>query len=98
LPFKVNVSDRARTELESLEGDSGLAKRLNAVRKALARLEASPRHPGLQSHKYGSMTGPQGEDVFESYAEQSTPAAYRVFWYYGPGKGVITIVAVTRHP
>jgi len=25
-------------------------------------------------------------------------AAYRVFWCYGPAKGDITIIAITRHP
>jgi hypothetical protein len=44
------------------------------------------------------MTGPRGEEVFESYAEQATPAAYRIFWCYGPKKGQITIIAITRHP
>lgn len=98
MPFVVNVSDRAKSQLEALERDAGLAKRLSAFRKTLARLESNPRHPGLQTHKFTSMTGSSGEDVFESYAEQATPAAYRVFWYYGPGKMEITIVAITRHP
>ena len=44
------------------------------------------------------MSGTLGEQVFESYAEQDTPAAYRVFWHYGPGKGRITVVAITSHP
>jgi hypothetical protein len=45
-----------------------------------------------------SLKGPNGEKVFEAYAEQRTPAAYRVFWYYGPSKGIITIFAITSHP
>ena len=39
-----------------------------------------------------------GEKVFEAYAQQRTPGAYRVFWYYGPERGMITIVAITPHP
>ena len=78
--------------------DRGLAKRYKAVRKTLGRLEINPRHPGLQSHKFQSLSGPKGEEVFEVYAEQKTPAAYRVFWYYGPAKGQITILAITTHP
>ena len=38
------------------------------------------------------------EDVFEAYAENNTPGAYRIFWYYGPGKNQITILAITPHP
>jgi hypothetical protein len=98
VPFSLHLTARAKATLGQLERDTGLAKRLIAVRKTLARLESNPRHPGLQSHKFQSLVGPNGEDVFEAYAEQSTPAAYRVFWCYGPEKGQITIIAITPHP
>jgi hypothetical protein len=88
----------AAGQMDRLSSDRGLAKRLKAVRKTLGRLEIDPSHPGLQSHKFQSMSGPNGEEVFEVYAEQATPAAYRVFWCYGPQKAQITIVAITRHP
>ena len=84
--------------MERLSHDRGLGKRLKAVRKTLGLLETNPRHPGLRSHKFQSMEGPRGEEVFEAYAEQSTPAAYRVFWCYGPEKGQITVLAITSHP
>jgi hypothetical protein len=75
---------------------------LTAAAKAslaeLRRDESNPRHPGLQSHKYRSLSGPRGEEAFESYAEQNTPAAYRIFWHYGPRKGEITVIAITSHP
>jgi hypothetical protein len=44
------------------------------------------------------LAGPGGKKVFEAYAEQKTPAAFRVFWHYGPGREQLTIVAITRHP
>ena len=65
---------------------------------ALTYLGSNPRHPSLQTHKYTSFTGPNGEEVFEAYAEQKTPAAYRIFFYYGPNKSEITIFAITPHP
>jgi hypothetical protein len=98
VPFSVHLTDRAKSNLKELERDAGLAKRLSAVRRTLARLESNPRHPGLQSHKFQSLSGPRGEEVFEVYAAQATPAAYRVFWFYGPEKGQITITAITKHP
>lgn len=64
----------------------------------LALLETNPSHPGLNTHKFSSLKGPGGEDVFEAYAENKTPAAWRVFWYYGPDKRQITILAITPHP
>lgn len=89
---------QADADLGSLERDRGLTKRLKAVRKALGLLERNPRHPGLNTHEYDSLNGVNGEEVFEAYAENNTPAAYRIFWHYGPGKEVITIVAITPHP
>ncbi|NNM58831.1 MAG: hypothetical protein HKM04_03360 [Legionellales bacterium] len=75
-----------------------MLKRLKAVRKALAYLETNPRHPSLNTHKYSSLTGQNGEEVFEAYAENNTPAAYRIFWCYDPSKKQITILAITEHP
>ena len=75
-----------------------LKKRLKAVRKALGYLEVNPRHPSLNTHKFSSLSGPNGEEVLEAYAENQTASAYRIFWYYGPGKGVITIIAIAPHP
>jgi len=96
--FELLFTDQADADLDSLEADAGLAKRLKAVRKALALLETNPRHPGLHTHKFSSLKGPGGEEVFEAYAENKTPAAWRIFWYYGPGKNQITILAITPHP
>ena len=89
---------QADADLASLEQDKGLAKRLKAVRKALGHLELNPRHQGLNTHEYASLQGANGEKVFEAYAENQTPAAYRIFWHYGPGKDTITIISITAHP
>ncbi len=43
------------------------------------------------------LEGPSGEPVFEAYVENNTPGAYRVMWYYGPGRGVISIVYIIPH-
>lgn len=96
--FSLLLSAAAAGQLEQLERDRGLAKRLKAVRKTLARLEADPRHPGLQSHEFKSLSRVYGVKVFESYAEQGTPAAYRDFWHYGPKEKQVTIIAITSHP
>ncbi|MCH2547738.1 MAG: hypothetical protein MK052_09040 [Alphaproteobacteria bacterium] len=42
--------------------------------------------------------GSNSKEVFEAYAENKTPGAYRIFWFYGPDKKEITIVAITPHP
>lgn len=98
MPFQLKFTKEADDNLSALEANKGLVKRLKAVRKALGYLEKNPRHPGLNTHKFNSIAGENGEEIFEAYAENQTPAAYRLFWHYGPGKGVITIVAITPHP
>ena len=98
MTFELLFTDQADADLDSLEADASLAKRLKAVRKALALLETNPRHPGLNTHKFSSLKGPGGEEVFEAYAENKTPAAWRIFWYYVPDKKQITILAITPHP
>jgi hypothetical protein len=96
--FEIAFSNEADGQLTALENQPHLIKRLKAVNKALAFLESNPRHPGLKTHKYTSKSGPDGEEVVEAYAENNTPGAYRIFWHYGPGKDVITIIAITPHP
>ncbi len=92
------LSEQALKDLHNLETDKSLQKQLKAVRKTLAYLEVNPRHPSLNTHKYYSLRGVNNEEVFEAYAENNTPGAYRVFWYYGPKKYQITIIAITKHP
>jgi hypothetical protein len=96
--FKLLFTPEARAALSNLSKDQGAAKRLRAVQKTLGLLESNPRHPGLHTHEYSKLFGPKGEKVFEAYAENKTPAAFRIFWHYGPGKGQMTIVAITAHP
>ena len=96
--FEIYLTDQARQQLRQLREDRSLQKRYRAVVRAIRFLAADPRHNSLQTHEFTSLKGPGGEKVFEAYAEQATPAAYRVFWYYGPQKHQITIIAITPHP
>lgn len=96
--FELIFTDRADNDLTRLEEDKGLEKRLKAVNKALGYLEANPKHPGLNTHEFTSLSKQYGIKVYEAYAENNTPAAYRIFWHYGPDKKEITIIAITAHP
>jgi hypothetical protein len=73
-------------------------KKYKKVLKTLGLMQTNLRHPSLKTHKYDSLTGPDEEEVFEAYVENRTPGAFRVFWYYGPDKNVITIFAIVPHP
>jgi hypothetical protein len=72
--------------------------KLDKVDSALAKLAANPRHPSLNSHPYETFKGPNDEPIWESYVENNTPSAWRLWWYYGPDRGVITVVEIGPHP
>ena len=96
--FELEWADEAKRTYNLLKDDASQKKRYKAIKKTIGFLAMDPHHNSLQTHEYVSLKGPSGEKVFEAYAEQNTPAAYRVFWYYGPSKGIITIFAITSHP
>jgi hypothetical protein len=66
--------------------------------KALGYLQENPRHNSLASHEIDDLTRKYRFKIFQSYLENATPAAGRLFWAYGPDKGDITVLAVEPHP
>ncbi|MEI9478691.1 MAG: type II toxin-antitoxin system RelE/ParE family toxin [Deltaproteobacteria bacterium] len=95
---KLIFTPQADADLQEIEKNLSQKNTLKAVRKCLGFLETNLRHPSLNTHEFRSLNGPNEGKVFEEYAQQKTPCAYRVFWYYGPERGLITIVAITPHP
>ena len=102
---KIKFTPTADGQYAELEGSASKAAIFEQVRKALGYLELNPHHPSLNTHEFTSLTGANGEKVFEAYAQNNTPRAYRVFWLYGPDetKGkkrilVITVIAIAPHP
>ncbi len=98
MAFNLIITKNAEADLEKLERDKSSLKNLKAVVKTLKYLEANPRHPGLNTHEFTSLSKQLGIKIHEAYAQNNTPGAYRVFWHYGPDKDVITIIAITPHP
>lgn len=95
--MRLRFTQEAKRVMKELESPSYRTK-LKKVRKALGFLETNPRHPGLNSHKYTSVKSADGSDVWDSYVENNTPGAWRIFWQYGPGADVITILTIGPHP
>ena len=96
--FTLNYSNVAKENLKELKKEAHLSKRYKAVTKALINLADNPKHPSLQTHEYHSVFGPSGEKIFEAYAENNTPGAYRILFYYGRVSGEIDILMITPHP
>ena len=73
-------------------------KRAKKIAKSLQFLGENHRHPSLATHRYESFDAMYGEKIWESYVEQNTPSAWRVWWFFGPEDGEITVVDIGPHP
>jgi len=97
-PYVLSYTDETEKVIDDLQNPQ-YAVKLRKVRKALRLLrEVGPRHPGLHSHDYQSILGPGGKTLWESYVENRTPSAWRIWWIYGPVPDEITIVTIGPHP
>ena len=96
--FELEWTNEAEAVFNRLRANPSEQTRYNAVKKTLKLLSENPRHNSLQTHPFLSLASPNGEKVFEAYVQQKTPAAYRVFWYYGSKRGTIIILTITAHP
>jgi hypothetical protein len=102
---QLRFTDESSKQLKALAADPAKRGLHLQVLKTLGLLELNTRHPGLNTHEYRSLIGANGERVWEAYAQNQTPGAYRVFFHYGPDEGsgkkripILTIVAITPHP
>ena len=84
----------------SLQGglDKDEQKLFKKLVKTLGYLAADPKHNSLASHEIDDLSRKYGLKIFQSYLENNTPGAGRIFWAYGPNKGDLTILAIEPHP
>jgi hypothetical protein len=85
-------------------GGNATLARLRKVRKALGMLQPDPTYPGLHSHLYQHFPGLEKGKVWDSYVENRTPGAWRIYWMYGPNEvrdgkeiSVITVLVIGPH-
>ena len=103
---ELRFSLTADETLDNLEKSPSLKGVLKQVRKTLGYLETDLRSKSLLNHEFESLTRRYGRKVFEAYAQQHTPGAYRVYWHYGDdeldenGKRIpiITVIDLIPHP
>lgn len=97
-PFLLLFTAEATSLLEDLARPRNEVKNKKVLKTIRLLRDIGPGHPGFNSHKYHSRTGPSGEDLWESYVENRTPGAWRIWWIYGPDEDTITIVTLGPHP
>jgi hypothetical protein len=96
--FELRLTPQAQKDLHRVRADRGNPTVRKSIDKTLGYLALNPRHPGLRSHEHTRLTALSGVKVWESYAQNQTSNAYRIFWHYGPDKNIITVLAITGHP
>lgn len=96
--FEIQYTEESEQQLFELENDRSKKNIYKAVAKTLGLMQIDLKHPSLNTHEYTSLSRERGFKIFESYAQNKTPGAYRIFWYYGPQKNEITIIAIVPHP
>ena len=57
MQFELLFTEQASDDFEKLNSNKSYLKKLKSVRKSLGYLETNPRHPGLNTHKYSSLSG-----------------------------------------
>jgi hypothetical protein len=87
-----------RAQEKNNELDKNRLKLFKKLLKSFHHLAINPKHPGLNSHEIEVLSKIMGFKVWESYIENKTPAAGRIFWTYGPGKSEISILGFEPHP
>lgn len=60
---------RADKDVELLEQDPSKKNILKVVLRTLAMMESNLRHPSLNNHEITTLSGPNGEKLFEAYAQ-----------------------------
>ena len=95
--YKLIYTENAKKQLVKLKKQGQILK-LKKIKLAFDKLSENPYHNGLHAHKNSSIKYRNEEDTFQSYVENRTPGAYRIFWHYGEEENIIVIIAITPHP
>ena len=65
---------------------------------ALKKLSVDPMYPSLHTHEIEPLSRRYGMKVWQSYLENKTSKARRMYWVYGPDQKDITIIGLEPHP
>ena len=102
--YKLTFGSKMGALLTSLKRkvDEGTAnvderKLWKQLEKTLRLLAENPKHPSLASHKIQGLKKAYPYEVWQSYVENHTPGAKRLYWHY-MSENAIEVTAVELHP
>lgn len=96
-------------EMETLWNDLQSKYRSGTIKKkeellykkwgnALKKLSEDPMYPSLRTHEITDLSKRYNMKVWQSYLENKTSGAMRMYWVYGPDQQDITIIGLEPHP
>ncbi len=94
-----NEAIEAFETLQKRCGSKRNSRQAGLFKQVVKALKFLRENPSLKTHVFSSMEHPwsKKEKVFDAYAQNRTPGAYRIFWCYGPEQSQMTIIAITPH-
>ncbi|MGB3352694.1 MAG: hypothetical protein WBB00_07960 [Mycobacterium sp.] len=96
-PSKVTLSPGVDAWLRKAKDAPALIPKYKKVRKAIRFMrEVGPSHPGFETHAMSNLKGPEGRQIWNSYIENHTPGAWRMYWIYGTD-GEVYVTSVGPH-
>lgn len=94
--FELVITAKVEKAMRSVKSDKRRSRRIATTLAHLA--DEGPEYPSLQSHRFDALDKEIGETVWESWVESAVQDAWRVWWYFGPEKGQITVFLLGPHP
>lgn len=95
--FNIEMTPLALKQYEGIKKREPKQGLLKQIKKTIKFLRENPRHPSLHTHKNQKLSDLHGLDIFQAYAQNYTPGAYRIFFIYSR-KDEITITSIEAHP
>jgi len=95
--FNIKMTPLALKQLEEIKKREPRQGLLKQIIKTIRFLSENPRHPSLHTHKNQKLSNLHNLDIFQVYAQNYTPGAYRIFFTYS-AKDEITITSIEAHP
>ena len=92
------LTGKTEAQIKELRAEYGIRAAYKMVDTCAAEFAADPGYPSLQTHEIEPLSRRYGMKVWQSYLENKTSGAMRMYWVYGPDQKDITIIGLEPHP
>jgi hypothetical protein len=96
--FGLHLTPECKAQIAAVSANPHYSGLEFQIKAAITKLVHDPKYKGLNTHRYSSLSEKYKCDVWESYVQNNTSGAWRLFWRYGPNDKEITLLLVTPHP